>query len=117
MTGGRLPWLEGLLPASRRERALAAKLADTRASLADVAETLRALSALENAWAHQTIKAVRRGSNHAGESIARDPAASALQGTITMPASVALTRARKMAGALDQATEALERLAASLREG
>ena len=117
MIGVRLSRLKRFLLATRRERALTAKLADTRASLAAVTETLRALSALEDAWAYQTIKAVRQSSSYAGESVAQGPAASALQGNITMPASIVLTRARKMAGALDHVTEALEQLTASLREG
>jgi len=51
--------LKRLLPPTRRERALAAKLADTRASLAAIAEVLLAFSALEDARAHLTIKAWR----------------------------------------------------------
>lgn len=109
-------WLKHLLLVTRRERALAAKLADTRASLMGVAEVLRALSVLEDARAHQTIKAVRRRGNDAVEGIAWDPAAAALQGVVTMPAEVAVSRARGMAKALDRVTETVEELAASLRE-
>jgi len=50
--------LKRFLPPTRWERALAARLADTRTSLAGLAKALHALSALEDARAHQTIKAL-----------------------------------------------------------
>ncbi len=108
--------LKRFLPSTRRERALAAKLADTRTSLAGLAEALHALSALEDARAHQTIKAARGCSSDAAEGVAWDPAAAAFQGTVTMPIDVVVARSRGLAKALDRVTETLERLVVSLRD-
>lgn len=108
--------LKRFLPPTRRERALAAKLADTRASLAGLAEALHALSALEDARAHQTLKAARGCSGGATKGVAWDPGAAAFQGTLTMPVDVVMARSRGMAKALDRVTETLERLVVSLRD-
>jgi len=109
--------LKRFLPPTRRERALTAKLADTQTNLAGIAEALHALAALEDARAHQTIKAARGCSNDVMKGVAWDPAAAAFQGTVTMPVDVVVARARGMAKALDRITEAMERLVVSLRDG
>jgi len=105
------------LPPTRRERALAVRLADTQTSLAVLAKALHTLSALEDARAHQTNKAAHGCSGAATKGVARDPEAAAFQGTVTMPVDVAVAQARGMAKALDRMTEAVERLAVSLRDG
>lgn len=48
-----------VLPPAHRERALVAKLEDTRAGIPAIADLLRTLSALEDRQAHLTLKATR----------------------------------------------------------
>ena len=103
------------LPATRRERALAAKLDETRASLAAIADVVRSFSALEDARAHMTAQAARERRSGTAESVTRDPALAAFQGFVTMPIDSTVTRSKGTAELLDRVTEALERLAASLR--
>ena len=100
-----------LLPTTRRERALAAKLDRTRASLAAMAEVVRTFSALEDARAHPATGAACK--HCGGEDVAEDPA---LAGTVATHTDSAAAQSKRTAELLDRVTEALERLAASLRD-
>ena len=101
---------------TRRERALAAKLDDTRASLAAIAAVVRNFSALEDARTHLILKAARERRSGMAESVTGDPAPPAVPGTVTTPIDSAVARSKGTAEILDRVTEALERLAASLRD-
>ncbi len=101
---------------TRRERALAGKLADTRERLAAIADVLRTFSALEDAYTHATMKAARGRRGKGGECLASDPTSAALQDVVTMHMDSAVARSKGTAEMLDRATEALERLAAALRD-
>ncbi len=92
------------LPTTRRERALAAKLDDAWTSLAPIAAVVRNLSAFEDAQAHLIVKA------------ARDPESAPSQGIAATHTDSAVARSKRTAELLDRVTEALERLAASLRD-
>ncbi len=104
------------LPTTRRERALAAKLDDTRTSLAAIAAVVRNLSAFEDAQAHLIVKAARERRSGTTESAARDPALMPSQGIAATHIDSAVARSKRTAELLDRVTEALERLAASLRD-
>jgi len=104
------------LPTTRRERALAAKLDDAWTSLATIAAVVRNLSAFEDAQAHLIVKAARERRSGAAESAARDPALTPSQGIAATHADSAVARSKRTAELLDRVTEALERLAASLRD-
>ena len=101
---------------TRRERALLAKLNDTRASLAAMAATVRNLSAFEDARTHLITRAARERRSRMAESVTRDPGFTAFQGVVTTHADSAVAQSKKTAEVLDRVTEALERLAASLRD-
>jgi len=101
---------------SRRERVLAAKLDDTRSSLAAMAAVVRTFSAFEDARTHSINKAARERHSGMAESVTRDPAFPAFQGIVTTHADSAAAQSKRTAEVLDRVTEALERLAASLRE-
>ncbi len=101
---------------TRRERALAAKLDDTRASLAAIAAVVRNFSALEDARTHLIIKAARERRSGAAEGVTGDPASAAFPGAVTTHIDGAVARSKGTAELLDRVTEALERLAASLRD-
>jgi hypothetical protein len=94
---------------------LAGKLADARERLAAIADVLRTFSAFEDARTHLIMKAVRGRRGERGECLANDPTVAALQGVVTMHINSAVARSKGMAEVLDRATEALERLSASLR--
>ena len=117
MKGRTLFQAKRLLPLTRRERALAAKLDDTRASLAAIAAVVRNFSALEDARTHLILKAARECRSGMAESVAGDPASATVPGTVTTPIDSAVARSKGTAEVLDRVTEALERLAASLRDG
>ena len=101
---------------TRRERALATKLDDTRASLAAMADVVRTFSAFEDARTHLITKAARDRRSGVAESVTGDPALTALQGTMAPSIDSAVARSKGTAELLDRVTEALERLAASLRD-
>ena len=105
-----------ILPATRRERALATKLDETRASLAAIAGVVRGFSALEDARTHAITQAARERRSGTAESVARDPALAAFQGFVATPIDSTVARSKGTAELLDRVTEALERLAASLRD-
>ena len=98
---------------TRRERALATKLDDTRASLAAMAATVRNLSAFEDARMHLITRAARERRSGMAENVIRDPA---FQGSVTTHADSAAAQSKRTVEILDRVTEALERLAASLRD-
>ena len=93
---------------------MAARLDETRASLAAIAAVVRNFSALEDARTHLIVKAARERRNGV-EGVAGDPA-SAAPGTVATPIDSAVARSKRTAEILDRVTEALERLAASLRD-
>ena len=101
---------------TRRERALAAKLDDTRASLAAIAAVVRNFSALEDARAHLILKAARERRSGVAGGITGDPALTPPPGAVTTPIDSAVARSKGTAEILDRVTEALERLSASLRD-
>ncbi len=90
------------LPVTRRERALMAKLEDTRAGIAAIADVLCTFSALEDKRTHLTLKAARERRSEVG--------------VMATHIDGAVARSKGTAEALDRVTEALERLAASLRD-
>lgn len=109
----RVSWLKHLLPMSRRDRARLEKLDTTRAGMAIIADLLRDLSARQDAHAHaiqQAARASRGALTEAG-------AANSIQNVFLTQATDAAVRSKQTAEALDDAIEALERLAASLRDG
>jgi len=101
---------------TRRERALAAKLNDTRAGLAAMAAVVRSFSALEDARTHMIVKAARDRRSGVAESIPSDPALTAFQESVATHSDSIVARSKGTAEILDRVTEALERLAASLRD-
>ena len=101
---------------TRRERAQLAKLNDTRASLVAMAATVRNLSAFEDARTHLITRAARERRSGMAESVTRDPAFTAFQGSVTTHADSGVAQSKRTAEVLDRVTEALERLAASLRD-
>lgn len=68
---------------TRRERALAAKIHDTRTSLAAIAAGVRTFSAVEDARTHLIVKAARERRNGIAESATCDPELTAFQGIAT----------------------------------
>lgn len=100
---------------TRRERVLAAKLDDTRARLAAMAAAVRTFSALEDARTHSISKAARERHSDMAQGVTHDQALTALQTSATMHRDSAVARSKGTAELLDRVTEALERLAASLR--
>ena len=101
---------------TRRERVLVAKLHDTRASLAAMAAVVRTFSAFEDARTHSTVKAAREHDSDITEGVTHDQALTALRSSVTMHMDGAVARSKGTAEILDRVTEALERLAASLRD-
>jgi hypothetical protein len=101
---------------TRRERALVAKLDDTRASLVAMADVVRTFSAFEDARTHLMTRTARESRSGAAASVTGDQALTALQGTVTPSIDGAAARSKGTAEILDRVTEALERLAASLRD-
>jgi len=101
---------------TRRERALVAKLHDTRASLAAIAAGVRTFSAVEDARTHLIVKAARERRSGTAESTTGDPELTAFQGVATTSIDSAVVQSKKTAEVLDRVIEALERLAASLRD-
>jgi len=104
------------LPVTRRDRALVAKLHDTRASLAAIAAGVRTFSAIEDARTHLIVKAARERRSGTAESATRDPKLTAFQGAATTNIDSAVAQSKRTAEVLDRVTEALEQLAASLRD-
>ena len=101
---------------TRRNRALVAKLHDTRASLAAIAAGVRTFAALEDARTHLIVKAARERHSGTTGSVTRDPERAAFQDIGTTNVDSAVAHSRRTAEVLDRVTEALERLAASLRD-
>jgi len=104
------------LPVARRDRALVAKLHDTRARLAAIAAGVRTFSAIEDARTHLIVKAARERRSGTAESATRDPELTAFQDVATTNIDSAVAQSERTAEVLDRVTEALERLAASLRD-
>jgi len=109
----RVPWLTRLLPMSRRDRARLAKLDGTRAGMAIVADMLRDLSARQDAHAHAIQQAARASRGALTEAGAVD----SVRNVLLAQATNAVVRSKQIAEALDGAVEALEMLAAALRDG
>ncbi len=101
---------------TRRERALAGKLADARGRLAAIADVLRVFSALEDARTHLARKSAREQYSEGAERLTSDPKLAALESVVNMHRDSAVARSKGTAEMLDRATEALERLGASLRD-
>ena len=101
---------------TRRKRALVAKLHDTRASLAAIAAGVRTFSAVEDARTHLIAKAARERHSGTAESATCDPELTPSQGVVTTNIGSAVAQSKRTAEVLDRITEALERLAASLRD-
>lgn len=106
-------WFKRLLPMTRRDRARLTRLDSTRADLVAVADALRDLSNRLDARAHLIRKAARDRGGVAPDGSALDPDRTVM--TVLVGDAVATTTG--IASTLDQATEKLERVAASLRDG
>ena len=106
-----VPWLKRLLPMSRQDRARLAKLDSTQVDIVAVADALRDLSIRLDARAHLIRKAARDRGGVAPDGTALDPDRTVM--TVLVSDAVATTTG--IASTLDQATEKLERVAASLR--
>lgn len=104
-------WLKPLLPMTRQERARLAKLDATRDGMAIIADVLRDLSARQDAHAH-TIQQAARASRGA---LTEAPAGT-VRDMMLSHAADALARSQANAEALDRVTEAVELLAAGLRD-
>ena len=111
MTSGRLSWPKYLRPMSQRDRAWLVKLDATQTDIAAVADALRDLSSRLDARAHLIRKVARDRGGLAPDGSALDPDRTVM--TVMVGDAVATTAG--IASTLDQATEKLERLAASLR--
>lgn len=113
MSSRRVIWFKRLLPVSRRGRAQLAKLEATRADIVAVADALRDLSSRLDARAHLYRKVARGHGGVAPDGTALDPDRTVM----TMLVGDAVATTTGIASTLDQATEKLERVAASLRDG
>lgn len=113
MSPRRVPWLKHLLPMTRRDRARLEKLDVTRAGMAIIADLLRELSARQDAHAHPIQRSARASRGALTEAGASD----SIQNVFLTQATDAAVRSKRTAEALDDAIEALERLAAALRDG
>lgn len=81
-----------------------------------MAAVVRTFSALEDAQTHSINKAARKRHSDMAEGVTHDQALTALQSSMTMHMDSAMARSKGTAELLDRVTEALERLAASLRD-
>lgn len=106
-------WLKRLLPMTRRDRARLAKLDSTRAGMAIIADLLADLSARQDAHAH----AIQRAARASRGALMEAGASNSIQNVFLTQATDAAVRSKRTAKALDGAAEALERLAAALRDG
>ena len=105
--------LKHLLPMSHRDRARLATLDRTRTDIVAVADALRDLSSRLDARAHLYRKVARGHGGVAPDGTALDPDRTVM----TMLVGDAVATTTGIASTLDQATEKLERVAASLRDG
>lgn len=96
---------------TRQDRTRLAQLDATRVGMAIIADLLRDISARQDAHAH-AIRQAARASRHA---LTRAGASDSIQNVLLRQATDAAVRSKQTAEALDNATEALERLAAALR--
>ena len=105
-------WLKSRLPTSRRDRARLAQLDSTRAGMAMIACTLRDLSARHDAHAH----AIQRAARASRGALTEAGAANSIRNVFLGQATDAAVRSKQTAEALDGAVDALERMAAALRD-
>ena len=105
-------WLKHLLPMTRRDRARLGNLDATRAGMAIVADLIRDVAARQDAHAHAIQQAAR--ASHGALTEAGDP--NSIRNIFLAQATDAAVRSKQTAEALDNAVEALERLAAALRD-
>ena len=104
----RVAWLKHLWPMTRRERALAARLDASRAGMAVIAHMLREISTRHDQHAHLVSK-VARASRGA---LTETATLSSVQDLMLAYTADVLARSKQTATDLDDAVEALERLAA-----
>ena len=105
--------LKRLLPMSCPDRVRLAKLDATRTDIVAVADALRDLSSRLDARAHLYRKVARGHGGVAPDGTALDPDRTVM----AMLVGDAVATTTGIASTLDQATEKLERVAASLRDG
>ncbi len=105
-------WIKRLFFMTRWDRARLAKLDSTRASMATIADLLRDISARHDAHVHAIQQAAR--ASHSALTEASAP--SSIRNVLLGQATDAAVRSKLTAEALDGAVEALERLAAALRD-
>ncbi len=98
---------------SRRDRARLTQLDNTQAGMAIIAETLRDISARHDAYVH----AIHRAARTSRGALTEDGASYSIRNVLLGQVTDAAVRSRRTAEALDGAVEALERLAAALRDG
>ena len=108
-----VPWLKRLLPMSQRDQAQLAHLDNTRAGMAMIADVLREVSARQGLHAH----AIHRAARASRGALTEAGTLNSLQSTFLTHATDAAVWSRQTAASLDAAIEALERLAAELRDG
>ena len=110
----RVPELKSLLPMSRRDRARLAQLDQVRAELATVADRVQGIASWHDAHAHSVRKAARAG----GRAMTKTRTADAVEIRLMLgQAADTAVISKRTAAALDDAVEALERIAAGLRGG
>lgn len=106
-------WFKRLLPITCQDRVRLAKLDSTRAGMAIVADLIRDVAARQDAHAHVIQQAARASRGALME--AGDP--DLIRNVFLAQATDAVVRSKRTAEALDVAVEALELLAAALRDG
>lgn len=109
----RAPWWKMIVPMSRRDRARLAKLDGMRSDLTAIADMTRNLSISQDAHAHSIRKTVRERRDVK----ARRPDVDPIQSVVMAHAAETVAQSKRLAESLDRVTEALERMAASLRDG
>ncbi len=97
---------------SRQDRARLAKLDAMRLDLTAIADVTRSLSVAQDAHAHSIQKAARKRRKAKTGRGDVDP----IQSLVMAHAAEAVVQSKRLAESLDRATEALERMAASLRD-
>lgn len=105
-------WFERLLPIMRRDRVRLAQLDRLRSDLTAIADRARGIASWHDAHAHQVRKAARASRGAMTETRAFDSTQNLMLGQ----AADAVVRSKETAKALDDVVEALERVAASLRD-
>lgn len=106
-------WLKHLLPMSRQDRVRLAQLDKTRTGMVIIADMLRDLSVRHDAHVH----AIQQAARASGGALTEAGTLNSVKSVFLAQATDAVVRSKRTAESLDNAVEALERLAAGLRDG